>query len=81
MKNGNPFDLDDQDELIRALKDLEVAAPAHTMGRLRKRLRTFLLGRELLDTQVYGFWTVLDAFLRILFRFVSLAPEDRRPEA
>jgi hypothetical protein len=81
MKNGNPFDLDDQDELIRALKDLEVAAPANTMGRLRKRLRAFLLGCELLDTQVYGFWTVLDALLRILFRFVSLAPEDRRPEA
>lgn len=81
MKNENPFDRDDQDDLFRALEHLEVAAPANTMDRMRKRLRTFLLGRELLDTQVYGFWIVLDAFLRVIFRFVSLAPEDRRPEA
>ncbi len=80
MKNGNPFDPDDQDELVRALENLEVAAPANTMDRLRKRLRTFLLGRELLATQVYGFWIVLDAFLKVIFRFVSLAREDRRPE-
>jgi hypothetical protein len=81
MNNGNSFDPDDRDELIRALEHLELAAPANTMDRMRKRLKTFVLGRELLHTQVYGFWIVLDALLRVVFRFVSLAPEDRTPEA
>lgn len=78
MKDDEPFELKNQDEVLRALRTLEVTAPVNTIDRMRKRLRTFQLGRELLEKQVYGFWIVLDALLTVVFRLVSAASERQK---
>ncbi len=78
MNNDEPFKPNDRDELLEMLERLQVIAPANTQERLRRRIRTFQLGRDLLEKQVYGFWIVLHAFLTVAFRFFSSPPSPRK---
>lgn len=53
---------------LRHLRQLVVAAPPLTFKRFRRRARLIQGTRTLAETQVHGFWVVLDVVLKRLFR-------------
>jgi hypothetical protein len=64
--SGNGSDaLDDSSSAVQALRQLGVASPPQTLSRFRKRAAVMQGTRMLFESQVAGFWLVLDAFLRL----------------
>ena len=58
----------EDDPQLEALARLKSDAPAGTVQRLKKRLRVARFGKDMVGKNAWAAWTVLDAFLRILFR-------------
>ena len=67
----------EEDELTE-LRSLKSEAPADTVPRLWRRLRIVQAGRDLIRHQAWGFWIVLDTFLR-LFLTRKSAPAQKPP--
>lgn len=62
-------DRDDNEEPeFQQLRRLVVAAPSSVLVRFRKRTALLQGARILTETQVYGFWLVLDIILKRLFQ-------------
>ena len=55
----------DDIEALQALRRLSVPSPEHTFQRFRRRAAVVQGTRMLFESQVTGFWIVLDAFLRL----------------
>jgi hypothetical protein len=60
---SNPFE---KSGAARALRRLSAVSPPETFHRLRKRAAVLQGTRMLFESQVFGFWIVLNALLRIL---------------
>lgn len=56
-----------EDEEFAELGALKSPAPATVFTRLEKRVRAAQLGKDLVEKQAFAFWTVIDAFLRLIF--------------
>lgn len=50
-----------------ALRQLGSVSPPQTLTRFRKRAVVLQGTRMLFESQVFGFWVVLDAFMRLIF--------------
>lgn len=55
----------DHGEAMEALRRLAVSSPQQTFERFRRRAAVVQGTRMLFESQVTGFWIVLDAFLRL----------------
>lgn len=55
----------DDSEAMQALRGLHVESPQSTFERFRRRATVVQGTRMLFESQVTGFWIVLDAFLRL----------------
>lgn len=64
-----------QQDAVAALRSLSVSSPEHTFQRFRRRASIVQGTRMLFESQVTGFWIVLDAFLRLAFCGSPLQPE------
>ena len=75
---------DEEGEALAALRELSVSSPQHTFQRFRRRAAVVQGTRMLFESQVTGFWIVLDAFLRLALGGSSIQPEataSQRDEA
>ena len=70
---------DDVDQPMEMLVGMAVDAPDDSMERFRRRAKILQGARVLFEKQVFGFWIVLNTFLKLLFkRFnVPVAPMSR----
>jgi hypothetical protein len=70
---------DDVDQPMEMLVGMAVDAPGDSMERFRRRAKILQGARVLFEKQVFGFWIVLNTFLKLLFkRFnVPVAPVSR----
>lgn len=59
-------DIEDEREFAE-LGQLKVSAPENVQKRLEKRVRVAQVGKDLVEKQAFAFWTVIDAFLRLIF--------------
>jgi hypothetical protein len=59
------FESGEEGEALAALRELSVSSPQQTFQRFRRRATVVQGTRMLFESQVTGFWTVLDAFLRM----------------
>ena len=59
-------DLEEEQEFAD-LQKLKVSAPDDSLTRLNKRVRTAQVGKDLVEKQAFAFWTVIDAFLKLIF--------------
>lgn len=59
-------DIEDEQEFAE-LGQLKVSAPENVQKRLEKRVRVAQVGKDLVEKQAFAFWTVIDAFLRVIF--------------
>lgn len=59
--------LEDGEEEFAELGELKETAPDNVLTRLQKRMQTAQLGKDLVERQAFAFWTVIDAFLRVMF--------------
>ena len=64
---------------VPVLRGLAVPAPANALSRFRRRATLMQGTRMLFESQVTGFWVVLDAFLRLLLGGRS-SSEQHAPE-
>ena len=74
----------EDNEALQALKRLSVSSPPQTFQRFRRRATVVQGTRMLFESQVTGFWIVLDAFLRLALGSPSNQPEataSQRDEA
>lgn len=63
------------------LADLRTEAPAGTLERFRKRASLLKGARFVLESQIYGFWIVLDTFFKLVFKHVNVpvdAPNEEQ---
>ncbi len=60
------------------LEGLSLEAPPDTLDRFRRRASLLTGTRFVLERQIYGFWIVLNTFLKLLFKHVNVpvAPPD-----
>jgi hypothetical protein len=65
-----------QDSEMQQLRRLVVTAPPTAFNRFRRRAGIMQGSRLLIESQVTGFWLVLDAILKRLFRAVSRDPAN-----
>ncbi len=65
----------DESEAMRALRELAISSPQQTFDRFRRRASVVQGTRMLFESQVNGFWIVLDAFLRLTLGGASTEPE------
>jgi hypothetical protein len=72
--DGSPDALDESSGIL-ALRQLGVASPPQTLSRFRKRAAVMQGTRMLFESQVAGFWVVLDAFLRLALGRKAVAAE------
>jgi hypothetical protein len=72
--DGSPDALDESSGIL-ALRQLGVASPPQTLSRFRKRAAVMQGTRMLFESQVAGFWVVLDAFLRLALGRKPVAAE------
>jgi hypothetical protein len=70
----------DDNEALRALRRLSVNSPDHTFQRFRRRATVVQGTRMLFESQVSGFWIVLDAFLRLALGGSTAKPEATTPQ-
>ncbi len=54
------------------LEGLSLEAPPDTIDRFRKRASLLSGARFVLERQIFGFWIVLNAFLKLLFKRVNI---------
>lgn len=64
---------DDPNDAPEGLQDLHLAAPADTLIRFRKRASIVQNTRYVLERQVYAFWIVFNAVLKLVFKHVGVA--------
>lgn len=69
---------EDNAELPEGLDGLRLDAPPDTLDRFRKRASIAVGARYVLERQFYGFWIVLNAVLKLLFKHtgVPVAPPE-----
>jgi hypothetical protein len=58
-------DAGDDSEALQALRQLAVSSPQDSLQRFRRRATVVQGTRMLFESQITGFWIVLDAFLRM----------------
>jgi hypothetical protein len=83
-RKDDTFEPGDEGEALAALRELAVSSPPHTFQRFRRRATVVQGTRMLFESQVTGFWIVLDAFLRLALGGSSIQPEataSQRDEA
>jgi hypothetical protein len=73
MTQGNGLDG------LPELQGLAVKAPAGAFSRFRRRAGLMQGGKLLIDSQVTGFWIVLDALLTRFFRAVPFEQNVAQP--
>ncbi len=66
-KNVELEHLTDEDLDLKELAKMQVSAPEDTFKRLQKRVQIAQVGKDLVEKQAFAFWSVIDAFLRMLF--------------
>lgn len=57
----------EEEEEFSELGQLKTKAPEASFERLHKRVQLAQLGKDLVEKQAFAFWTVIDAFLRVIF--------------
>ena len=67
MKEEELFEDIEEDQDFAELGELKVSAPENVHQRLEKRVRDAQVGKDLVEKQAFAFWTVIDAFLRLIF--------------
>lgn len=60
-------DLQEDEYGLEDLGKLKVPAPKNTFERLQKRVKVAQVTKDLVEKQAFAFWTVIDAFLRLIF--------------
>ncbi len=65
---------DANDELFESMSALKVNAPEDSFRRLQQRVRYAQVTKDLIEKQAFGFWRVIEAFLRVFF----MSPEERK---
>jgi len=75
IENARELNDDNAAELYE-LRRLVAAAPSSTFSRFRRRARVVQGTRVLFESQIYGFWTVLDIVLKRLFRITKAEPTN-----
>lgn len=73
---------DNEEREFQQFRRLFVAAPSSTFSRFRKRANIHLGTRMLFESQIHGFWIVLDILLKRIFRVVRSSPNhySARPD-
>jgi hypothetical protein len=72
--DGSPGAVDESSSIL-ALRQLGVESPPQPLSRFRKRAAVMQGTRMLFESQVTGFWVVLDAFLRLALGRKPVAAE------
>ena len=75
LNRGQEQEAADEGEALQALRSLSVDSPEHTFQRFRRRATVVQGTRMLFESQVSGFWVVLDAFLRLALGGSTTQPE------
>ncbi len=81
-ENRQAFGNNEEHE-FKQLRKLVVAAPPSTFNRFRKRANILQGTRMLFESQIHGFWIILDIVLKRLFRTAQSNPSyhsTRRPD-
>jgi hypothetical protein len=73
-ENRQVFSGSNEERDFQQLRRLAVAAPPSTFSRFRKRASILQGTRLLFESQIHGFWIVLDIVLKRLFRVAQSAP-------
>lgn len=58
--------MEDHEPELSELRELKVAAPGDTLGKLRRRVRAAQLGKEVVERQALAGWLAADALLKKL---------------
>lgn len=58
--------MEDQEQELTGLRELRVAAPENTLGKLRRRVRAAQFGKEVVERQALAGWLAADALLKKL---------------
>lgn len=70
--NGTSDHNEEEVPELRQLSRLAAAAPSSTFARFRRRVSLLQGARMLAETQINGFWVVLDLLLKRLFRISTV---------
>ena len=73
-ENRQTFSGSNEEHNFQQLRRLVAAAPPSTFNRFRKRANVLQGTRMLFESQIHGFWIVLDIVLKRLFRVAQSAP-------
>ena len=73
-ENRQVFSGSNEEHNFQQLRRLVAAAPPSTFNRFRKRANVLQGTRMLFESQIHGFWIVLDIVLKRLFRVAQSAP-------
>jgi hypothetical protein len=73
-ENRQVFSGGNEEHDFQRLRRLVVAAPPSTLSRFRKRANILQGTRMLFESQIHGFWIVLDIVLKRLFRAAHRPP-------
>ena len=68
----NDHSEDESDLRPEGLEGLSLEAPADTLDRFRRRASLLTGARFVLERQIFGFWIVLNTFLKLLFKHVNI---------
>ena len=63
---------DETDRIPEGFDGLHLDAPPDTVARFRKRASLLRGSRFVLERQFYGFWIVLNTFLKLIFKHVKV---------
>ncbi len=69
------------DSVPEGFEGLHLEAPPDTLDRFRRRASLLRGTRFIVERQFYGFWIVLNTFLKLLFKHVNIpvvAPDQER---
>ncbi len=75
----NDHSKDESDLPLEGLDGLSLEAPPDTLDRFRRRASLLTGARFVLERQIFGFWIVLNTFLKLLFKHVNIpvVPPDQ----
>jgi len=81
-ENRQTFSGSNEEHNFQQLRRLVAAAPPSTFNRFRKRANLLQGTRMLFQSQIHGFWIVLDIVLKLLFRAAQNTPSHHstRPD-